>query len=568
MAGTALDMLRFATSQLGITESPAGSNRTKYGAWYGMDGNAWCDMFVSWCAAQSGNGDAVGKFAYTPYHAAWFQKNGRWSFGANGIRPGDIVFYGGSAWGSANGIGGIQHVGTVERVISPTVIQVLEGNGLPLSTRVLTAEGWQPIGSLAVGTPMVDPRGGVSEVTGVFPQGVRPCFDLKFSDGRSIVADENHRWTVEVPGPPCREKVVTTADIAAMSAAGTRFQIVKMTHAPDLPGGNVVVDPWVVGALLGDGHFRRSQVMIATTEDWVVDEVRRRTGIEPVYQGGISNQWALPGLPETGITGIHFQKSIPAAYLGGSAKHRLSLLQGLLDTDGSVDKQGRAEFSSASEALSRQVLDLVWSLGGTAAWRVVDAPQYTYLLTGEKRTGRPAYQLRNIRMPVNPFSRPRKAARFTTMAERSMTRGWSVAAVEPVVAEETVCIAVSAPSQLYLAGDWVVTHNTSAAGSQDNGGAVLRKQRNTVLVCGYGRPAYASAAPSRPGVYTVIHTQSAPSNQGFTAALQRRLGIPADGSWGPQTTATLVAFQRAHGLAGDGVVGPGTAKALGWAFRP
>lgn len=43
-----------AFKEVGTVESPANSNKTKYGKWFGFDGVAWCAMFVSWCYAQSG----------------------------------------------------------------------------------------------------------------------------------------------------------------------------------------------------------------------------------------------------------------------------------------------------------------------------------------------------------------------------------------------------------------------------------------------------------------------------------------------------------------------------------
>src|SRR4051812_12619061 len=45
--------------------------------------------------------------------------------------------------------------------------------------------------------------------------------------------------------------------------------------------------------------------------------------------------------------------------------------------------------------------------------------------------------------------------------------------------------------------------------------------------------------------------------------LQRRLGIAADGVYGPGTAGAVKTFQRAHGLTADGVVGPSTWTALG-----
>lgn len=48
-----------------------------------------------------------------------------------------------------------------------------------------------------------------------------------------------------------------------------------------------------------------------------------------------------------------------------------------------------------------------------------------------------------------------------------------------------------------------------------------------------------------------------------TTALQQKLGLPADGVYGPQTRGAVKRFQRAHGLVVDGVVGPQTLAALG-----
>ena len=51
---TVKDPLKVAQGELGNTESPAGSNRTKYGKWMGLDGQPWCMSFVQWCFNQAG----------------------------------------------------------------------------------------------------------------------------------------------------------------------------------------------------------------------------------------------------------------------------------------------------------------------------------------------------------------------------------------------------------------------------------------------------------------------------------------------------------------------------------
>ena len=53
------------------------------------------------------------------------------------------------------------------------------------------------------------------------------------------------------------------------------------------------------------------------------------------------------------------------------------------------------------------------------------------------------------------------------------------------------------------------------------------------------------------------------AHAGDVRTLQRALGVPADGAFGPGTVKAVKAFQRAHGLTADGVVGPATWQALG-----
>lgn len=119
---TADDLLRVARSQLGYAEGAGGW--TKYGDWYGngFERAAWCDMFVSWCAERAGAAEVVGRYAYTPYHAGWFESTGRWG---NRPRKGAIVFF---DWGGSRRIAAIDHVGIVEAVRADGAVVTIEGN--------------------------------------------------------------------------------------------------------------------------------------------------------------------------------------------------------------------------------------------------------------------------------------------------------------------------------------------------------------------------------------------------------------------------------------------------------
>lgn len=60
---TALDVMRLALQQYRYTEWPPGTNRTKYGKWFGMNGVYWCAEYVSWCAFKAPGDSPIVKSA-------------------------------------------------------------------------------------------------------------------------------------------------------------------------------------------------------------------------------------------------------------------------------------------------------------------------------------------------------------------------------------------------------------------------------------------------------------------------------------------------------------------------
>ena len=95
-----------------------------------------------------------------------------------------------------------------------------------------------------------------------------------------------------------------------------------------------------------------------------------------------------------------------------------------------------------------------------------------------------------------------------------------------------------------LAADGVVGPQTRAALGLGSGPVLKRKRLR-----GRSRAAHSRKAHHRRG--------------GGVRTLQRKLGLPADGVFGPQTESAVKNFQSSHGLTPDGVVGPQTRQALG-----
>lgn len=117
---TAETLLDIARRELGAAENPAGSNRTKYGAWYGLDGQPWCMMFVQWCCHRAG----VKLPARTA--SCGTLMNAAKSFGiwvTEGFQPGDVAIYDFSGKRRTT-----EHCGIVEAVLPGYGVQAIEGN--------------------------------------------------------------------------------------------------------------------------------------------------------------------------------------------------------------------------------------------------------------------------------------------------------------------------------------------------------------------------------------------------------------------------------------------------------
>jgi len=116
-------IIEIASKEIGTTEIPKDSNKTKYGKWFGFDGVAWCGMFVSWCYFQAGQ--PLGKIGFTKGFAgcqtavAYFKKKGKTT---TEPKTGDIVFF---DW---NADGRYDHTGLFVKWIDEDTFETIEGN--------------------------------------------------------------------------------------------------------------------------------------------------------------------------------------------------------------------------------------------------------------------------------------------------------------------------------------------------------------------------------------------------------------------------------------------------------
>ncbi len=356
------------------------------------------------------------------------------------------------------------------------------GKAQPLDAKVLTATGFRPMGDLRVGDALASVDGQPSYVTGIYPQGQRQVYRLTFADGRSTECCAEHLWRVhfrqwESP------RVLSTARVMEMlTRKRYRNRLWIETISGEFGSADALpIDPWLLGALLGDGSLGGSSLRFSTAEPQVLERVQiavgagmtithagnydyrivQKSGAKKKGVQGVTANPVAAELKQLGLWDVTAaSKFIPGCYLTAQRGSRLRLLAGLLDTDGWVETFGVIRFATVSPQLAKDVVELVRSLGGCASFF---PKQSAYTYKGEKRQGQMSYVC-NIQFP-DATSLDLLSAKLERLAlkPRKRQRRLNIQAITPTRFTETQCISVSHPSRLYVTDDYIVTHNTAFA---------------------------------------------------------------------------------------------------------
>lgn len=350
------------------------------------------------------------------------------------------------------------------------------GKAQPNSEPVLMADGtFKPMGEVRKGDLVVGSQGGAIRVVSTHPQGAREIVKVWFNDGTYVRCDWDHLWTVQTYNQRLRGRW-KTATIRELAEYGFRRGGKATAYLPILPDiptpeKTYEIEPYALGVLLGDGSLAHHPAL--TTDEEIQRTLNLRWGAVQDVSEGVKT-WNIRGLisplKKLGLSGKRsYEKHIPAEYLTGSRAQRIALLQGLMDTDGTVSRstargnrkaKGVAQFNTSSPELANGFRALVATLGGTTSMAVTPEPRYTH--KGEKRTGRPAYLI-SMRLPhdVRPFRLARKAEAYIPNTKYRPTKYITHVEVDGV--EEATCIRVDAADSLYVTRNYTITHNTLVA---------------------------------------------------------------------------------------------------------
>lgn len=363
------------------------------------------------------------------------------------------------------------------------------GKAQPIDTIIPTPEGNKKIGDLQIGDYVFDRLGKPTKVLGVFPQGKKKVFTVHLKDGRQSECAEDHLWTVL--NKKNQQQVLTTKELinkGLTNSAGFKYAVPN-NHPVEYLEQNYDIDPYVIGAFLGDGCCKQRQLTISSEDEQIPTIIKNLIEAKTIEKNSNDNyNWTFT-LAEPIIdlknpvysiykfqTKAFFenyqkeicceaqQKRIPEIYKRGSVQQRLDLLQGLMDTDGSISsndgKRFNVRFTSTSYQLILDVKEILQSLG------------YGSTITSDKRTEKYTtgicYSL-NINIPNEEkyklFRLQRKKDIALEAKKYTKRKNYDKISIVDITTNnsfsEMVCIYVDNLEHLYLTKDFVVTHNTT-----------------------------------------------------------------------------------------------------------
>lgn len=398
-----------------------------------------------------------------------------------------------------SGVGGFVQTKTVEKL--KTLRRILDtlnkenrlgiyvgfagtGKAMPKDTLIPTPDGEKLLGEIKVGDFVFDRKGHPTKVLGVYDRGVRRCFELTFSDGRKTRCCDEHIWPCYTSKKNLKNltlQEMMEKGIRISAKSGGRFRM-PINGCVEFSEKELPVHPYILGVFLGDGCCKERYLTLSSNDLPVVEKVAKLLNAtaeklsENNYswrfmKGGkaITTKEVFDDIASWVMRGSN-EKTIPTDYLHGSRDQRIALLQGLFDTDGSVSckSNGLASFSTTSSELYAGVSYLLRSLGlstSTSSKAVcrgrikqngtcsTDYVVRTHLKPDQFDVcfSLPR-QIEKLKLVFGTFKRPSKCTERVALTD--------VREIEPC---EQVCILVDNPEHLFLANDFLVTHNTHRA---------------------------------------------------------------------------------------------------------
>lgn len=353
-----------------------------------------------------------------------------------------------------------------------------------------TSCGYKLMGDLRVGDYVFSRNGNLTEVTGIFEHGVQDIYRITFQDGRVAYCGADHLWTVKTHKNG-RWKTVMTRDMlkdfkrpapwkernGRKDPYDYKYYIPKCEPV-NYPKQQVPIHPWVFGCFIGNGCCTLKYLTISCPNTTIPERIAILCGFtfrklsDHNYSYMFYDASGKPvrtdeffrEVPEM-IGTSSKDKRIPEQYLVNDVDTRLTLLQGLMDTDGSISSDGgryHLRYTSRSEELLKQVQWLLYSFGysGTIMRDSRASEKYT-----DGYCGTIIFRVPNSIKSMFFWSTSKRliAKQAESIPQENQYSDLLIKDIRLSHREQCRCIMVDNPEHLYLTENFIVTHNTFIA---------------------------------------------------------------------------------------------------------
>lgn len=381
------------------------------------------------------------------------------------------------------------HLVMMDRVFNEEprcAIMVFRGAGkcLDIYSEIATPNGYKLLRDIEVGDIIYDRNLQETRVTQCSPIYTdKECYKITLDDNSSFICSNDHqhfvqRRTVRKDENGAREnvfleEVLTTDDLLEKgyyytrkvsnrtpSGKETKYYIPIVNKPINYEEQKVYIEPYTFGCLLGDGTFS-SATLIGLEEDiqeiareipYKATHIRRRKRNPNVLNYYFSGLKDICKKYDDKYKFVKDRKFIPEEYIYNTVDVRLAILQGLMDTDGTIDRNGFVSFTNMSLSLCEGLLEIVKSLGGKGK------------IIPKKTIYNIYYNVYfNLPEPFIPFRLKRKLDRYINN-QKDFRRLVGIKDIEKVDNIEVKCITVDSPTESYVFNGNYITHNSTIFG--------------------------------------------------------------------------------------------------------
>ncbi len=336
-----------------------------------------------------------------------------------------------------------------------------QGKELALDTPIPTPTGWSTMGDLQIGNVVFDEHGhSCHAIAKSQVDDTETAYRLTFRDGSSIVAGERHLWNVDKLVGKTEPVVWDTGTIYRETRRirenyrrehDLRRSVIRIHVAAPLQTADALLpcDPYLYGYWLGNGSATKPEITVRTSDvEQIIENVPYTLHNRFPQKCGGSDILTYAELKP--ILVKHFRdKVIRPEYLRASERQRWALLQGLIDSDGSIcGRKAQSTYTSTILPLAESVRELLWSLG------IKNAMHSEPSTRNGVPTGETLYTIRFTTFEGQPTSRlERKIGRKRERIKETRSCFHYLEDIEPLgTGIPMQCIQVDSASHCYLAG--------------------------------------------------------------------------------------------------------------------